>query len=224
LRHQRHCGTTGIHLQKEDIMRRLLIALSLAVAMATAAAQNGPMTAPGAPDVKRVRAGTYKADKDHSQVAWTVNHFGISQFHGLFGEITGSLTLDPTRISAAKVYVEIPITKMVTTNTALVQHMFGADFFDVAKYPTATFTSTRVVANGANATITGNLTLHGVTRPVVLRASFTGAGDHPMNKALNIGFEASTSIKRSDFGMGKFVPMVGDQIDLQITAAFEKTG
>ena len=205
-------------------MRGFLIGLAVIVVVAPALAQQLPTTAPGARDAKRVLAGTYKVDKDHSQVAWTINHLGISQYHGLFGEITGTLTLDPTRISAAQVHVEIPIAKVLTTSSALNQHLLAADFFDAQKYPTATFTSTRVEANGMTATIIGNLTLHGVTKPVVLKASFTGAGDHPMNKAVNIGFEASTSIKRSDFGMGKYVPLVGDQVDLRITAAFERTG
>lgn len=112
---------------------------------------------------------------------------------------------------------------MVSTSPALDKHLRGADFFDAAKYPTATFVSTRVQATGARARITGDLTLRGVTRPVVLDARFVGAGNNPRgNKALNIGFEATTRISRSAFGMTYGVPAVGDAIDLSINAAFEK--
>ena len=199
-------------------MRRALITFALFLAVPAVA------QVPGAPDASRVKAGSYKMDPNHSQVAWTVNHFGFSLYHGLFGEPTGTLTLDPAKPAAASVSVTIPMDKVLTTSTQLNGHLQTPDFFDVKQFPTATFVSTKVVANGTGATITGNLTLHGVTKPVTLNAKFTGAGDSPMSKAATVGFEATAKVKRSDFGIVKYLPALGDDVDLQITAAFERQG
>jgi polyisoprenoid-binding protein YceI len=98
----------------------------------------------------------------------------------------------------------------------------SADFFDAAKFPNATFTSTKVTASGTSATVVGNLTLKGVTKPVTLAVKFTGAGANPMSKAVTVGFSATGTIKRSDFGINYGVPAVGDQVDLVLTGAFEK--
>jgi len=201
-------------------VRRALITLALFIAI-PAVAQTG---APGAPDASRVKAGSYKMDPNHSQIAWTIDHLGFSLYHGLLGEPTGTLTLDPAKPAAASVSVTIPMDKVLTTSTQLNGHLQTPDFFDVKQFPTATFASTKVVTKGTHATITGNLTLHGVTKPVVLEAKFTGAGDSPMSKAATVGFEATTSIKRSDFGIVKYLPALGDKVDLQITAAFERQG
>ena len=100
----------------------------------------------------------------------------------------------------------------------------GADWLDAAKYPAMRFVSTKVTRTGkGTATITGNLTLHGVTRPATLNASFHAAAVNPMKKAYTIGFNATGTIKRSDFGVSKYVPLVSDETKLTITAAFEKT-
>jgi polyisoprenoid-binding protein YceI len=205
-------------------MRPFLLLLALATVFAPALAQDAPSFVPGTADASRVSAGTYEADPDHTQVAWAINHFGISAYHGLFGGITGRLSIDPARPAAAALTVTIPVGKIVTTSEELNAHLRTADFFDSEKFPTATFTSTRVAVSGTTARVSGNLTLHGVTKPVVLNARFTGVGDHPMKKVPTIGFEATTSIKRSDFGISKYVPLVGDQVDLSITGAFDRQG
>jgi len=202
-------------------MRRLLLPIALASLAAPLLAQ--PMPIPGTADVTRVQAGTYKVDSAHTQVNWKLNHLGFSHFSGSFADATGTLVLDPRRPNATRLSITIPIDRVVTTSGALDTHLKNADFFDAAKYPTATFVSTRVQATGPRARIAGNLTLHGVTRPVVLDARFVGAGNNPRgNKALNIGFEATTRVSRSAFGMSYGVPAVGDAVDLQINAAFEK--
>ena len=106
------------------------------------------------------------------------------------------------------------------TSAPFAGHLKSKDFFDAATYPTAKFVSTKVVATGDKATITGDLTLKGVTKPVVLQATFVGAGANPMNKKLNFGFRATGKINRSDFGLGMAVPVVSDKVDLTINAAF----
>lgn len=206
-------------------MRQYLIPAALFIAplaIGTAVvAQNAPAL-PGAVDPARVQAGTYAVDPAHTQVAFTVNHFGFSNYVGLFGNITGSLTIDPAQPEKASVSIEIPMTEARTSSDKLNEHLKTPDFLDTAKYPTAKFVSTGVKVDGMTADIAGNLTLLGVTKPVTIKAQFTGAGAHPMNKKLNVGFSGTTMIKRSEFGMGKYVPLVSDEVELAITVAFEK--
>ncbi|MEH3106386.1 MAG: YceI family protein [Sphingomonas fennica] len=201
-------------------MRALLLALPLFAAVPAIA--QAPTTAPGAPDASRVKAGTYTVDSGHTQVLFTVDHLGFSTYWGIFGGATGTLTLDPARPAAATVSIEIPLSGVVTTSDRLNAHLKAPDFFDAAKFPTATFKSTAVAVSGTSAKISGNLTIKGVTKPVVLDAKFHGAGASPMSKAETIGFDATTTVKRSDFGVSYGIPMVSDEVPLKITVAFEK--
>ncbi len=204
-------------------MNKILSALAL-TALAIPATAQMPKEAPGKLDAKRVTAGSYTVDTNHTLVAWEVDHMGFNEYFGLFGGATGTLVLDPAHPNAAKVSIDVPMTGLTTTNAKLNTHLSSPDFFDVAKYTTAHFESTMVMVKGTTAMIHGNLTLHGITKPITLNAKFTGAGTSlPMagNKP-TVGFEAKTIIKRSDFGMGAFVPLVSDAVELKITAAFEK--
>lgn len=201
--------------------KALLLALPL-LATAPLLAQNSAPQAPGQPDPARVAAGTYAIDNNHAQIRWTVNHFGFNDYFGIFGQPTGSLTIDPAKPNDAKVNVTIPITEVATSSSGLTKHLMTPDFFDSAKFPTATFQSTKVEASGTKAKITGNLTLLGVTKPVTLDAEFKGAGKNPFTQKETIGFQATTSLKRSDWGMTKFVPFVGDDVKIDISVAFEK--
>jgi polyisoprenoid-binding protein YceI len=205
--------------------RKMFAACLLAASVATlpAAIAQMPKEAPGKADPARVTAGTYKVDPGHTQVSFSINHLGFSIYHGLFGDPSGTLTLDPAKPNAAKVVVDFPIVGVRTTSAELDEHLKKPEFFDAAKFPTAHFESTSVVASGMNATINGNLTLKGVTKPVTLKAKFIGAGKGPMNSADTVGFEATTTISRSAFGISYGVPLVGDQVDLTIAAAFEKS-
>lgn len=209
-------------------MKKLLLILPL-LAAAPLVAQM-PTTPPGALDAKRVTAGTYNADPGHTLVSWRVNHLGFNDYFGLFGSITGTLTLDPKKPNASKVDITIPVSKVTTVNPDLTGHLLRAgkdgakpDFFGPAPAD-AKFVSTSVVAKGNAATINGNLTLNGVTKPVVLKARFTGAGTTPefMGGKETVGFEATTTIKRSDFGVSMGIPLVSDAVKLDITVAFEK--
>lgn len=199
-------------------MRPVLAALLLA---GPALAQM-PTSQPGKPNAALATAGTYRVDSGHTQVLFTVNHMGFSEYTGQFTQPTGSLTLDPKNPAASSVSITFPIDKVSTTVAPLDAHLKTPDFFDAAKFPTGTFTSTRIVAHGTGATITGNLTLKGVTRPVTLAATFVGAGPGMMGaKKTNVGFHATTTIKRSDFGINYGIPLISDEVRLQINAAFE---
>jgi polyisoprenoid-binding protein YceI len=203
-------------------MRLALTALVLATAAVTVPGVAQMPSMPGKADASLVKAGSYAVDSAHTQIVFTVNHLGFNSYYGIFGGATGSLTLDPAKPAASSVSIEIPLAGLVTTSAKLNTHLATPDFFDAAKFPTATFKSTSVAVDGTKAKIAGNLTLKGITKPVVLDAWFTGAGLGPMNKAETVGFEATTTIKRSDFGVSYGVPMVSDEVPLRITVAFEK--
>lgn len=203
-------------------MRR--IPILLAAALAIPAVAQAP-EAPGKADPKRVTAGTYQVDPAHTVIAYEVDHFGFNDYYGLFGNATGTLTIDPARPQDAKVDITIPMSGIVNASDKLTQHLKTPDFFDADKHPTARFVSTRVEVDPKNpmeARIHGNLTIRGVTKPVVLEAEFTGAGLNPMNKKATIGFEAETEIKRSEFGVNYGLGLVGDEVELDISVAFEK--
>jgi polyisoprenoid-binding protein YceI len=203
-------------------MRKPLIALGLAAAAAIPVLAQMPTTVPGARDPSRLKAGTYTVDSAHTQVMWRVNHLGFNDYFGIFGDAKGTLTLDPAKPTAATVQIEIPVASVVTSNAELTEHLKKPEFFDAAKFATATFKSTSVAVDGTSAKISGDLTIKGVTKPVVLDAQFSGAGVSPMNKKDTIGFHAETKIKRSDFGISYGVPFVPDEVPLQISVAFEK--
>jgi polyisoprenoid-binding protein YceI len=210
-------------------MKKLLLALPLLAAVPLVAQM--PTEAPGSADPARVTAGNYAVEPTHSQVQWSVMHFGFNPYYGLFGDITGTATLDPANLAAAKVDVTIPVTSVATSSKGLTEHLLRPgkdggkpDFFGPTP-AAARFVSTKVTPGKDNtAVIEGNLTLNGVTKPVTLEAEFTGAGMNPFRKKATVGFEAEAEIKRSDFGITMGLPLVGDDVELDISVAFEKAG
>ncbi|WP_298396226.1 YceI family protein [Sphingobium sp.] len=205
-------------------MRKFLIpaAALIAVAGGTVVIAQGAAT-PGTKDVAKVTGGAYTVEPTHTQIVFAYDHMGFTNNLGVITQPTGTLTLDKANLSASKVSIELPIANLTTGIPALNEHLAKPEFFDAAKFPTATFVSTSVKPEGATgATITGNLTIKGITKPVTLDAEFYGAGANPMNKKENIGFIATATVKRSDYGMSMAVPMVADNVELKIIAAFQK--
>lgn len=170
-----------------------------------------------------VQAGTYAIDSAHTLVRFTVDHFGISEYFGTLPGATGTLSIDPKNLDAAKLDVSVPTASVSTTNKTLDSELAGAEWLDAAKYPQIRFVSTKVTKTGpSTADIAGNLTLHGVTRPVTLKAKFKAGAVNPMKKVYSIGFTAEGTIKRTAFGVSKYAPLVSDDTQIAITAAFEK--
>ena len=209
-----------------NAMRKFLCALPLFAAVPLIA-QSAPQT-PGAVDVTRVTAGTYNTDPGHTLIGWRVSHFGFNDYFGIFGDATGTLVLDPAKPNASTVDITIPVGKVTTASAGLTGHLLRAgkeggkaDFFGPAPAD-AKFVSTSVVAKGTTAKITGNLTLNGITKPIVLDTTFSGAGNNPFNKKATVGFHATAVIKRSEFGISYAVPMISDDVTLDISVAFEK--
>jgi polyisoprenoid-binding protein YceI len=161
---------------------------------------------------------SYRIDPNHTQVTASWSHFGFSHPFANFGQADGTIVYDAQNVGASKVNVTLPLAGLDTTIPDLDKHLRSGDFFDAEKYPTITFTSTRVEAAGdRKLRVTGDLTVHGVTRPAVLDVSINGAGPHPMTKREAVGFDATTTLKRSDFGVAAYVPNVSDEIQIRIT-------
>jgi polyisoprenoid-binding protein YceI len=178
---------------------------------------------PGKNDTKLISGGTYSIDPSHTQVLFSYNHMGFTPNMGLIAKPgSGALVLDPKKPGEAKVSVEFPVTNVRTGIAALDEHLMKPEFFDATKFPAAKFESTSVKVNGTSADITGNLTIKGITKPITLTATFVGAGFNSFMKKETVGFSAVGDVKRSDFGLGYGVPMVGDAVQLKIVAAFEK--
>ena len=161
---------------------------------------------------------TYKLDPTHTNVIAQWNHFGFSNPFANFGNVEGTLVYDAANIGNSSVQVTLPLSGLEAFTPKFNDHLRSADIFDIAKFPTATFKSTKVESAGnGKLKITGDLTIKGITKSVVLDATLNKAGEHPMKKVAAIGFDATATIKRSDFGLGLFAPMVGDEVTLRIT-------
>lgn len=188
-------------------MSRLAVAL-LAVAL--------PLIAVAAPE-------NYTIDPTHTYPHWEANHFGVSNWRGRFDKSAGKFTLDRAA-KTASVEITVQTTSVSSGDSdkgsrprSLDEHLRTPDFFNVAEYPTMTYKSTGVKFNGDDpGTIAGNLTLLGVTKPMVLRVENWKCQPHPFNKKEMCGGNASGSFKRSDFGMKFALPAVGDEIKLWI--------
>ncbi|MEQ1640422.1 MAG: YceI family protein [Novosphingobium sp.] len=202
----------------------------IAAAAMLAGASVLPAAPPPAPaDPIGIIAGTYQADRTHTAVGWRVSHMGFNDTFGLFGAITGTLVLDPAKLSEARVAMRIPVRKVVTANEVLTAALLrpnGArgrpDYFG-PQPPDAMFTSTAVKpgTDGRSAIIEGKLTLNGKTAPVTLLATFSGAGKNRFSGKQTIGFHGTATIDRTQWGLDADLPLVGSAVDLSISVAFE---
>jgi len=191
--------------------RLILVALLFASIPAFAAdGAKAPLTA----------VAKYDIDPAHSNVTFGWNHFGFSNPTARLKTIEGSVLLDRADLTRSSVAVTLPLDGLDTGVAKLDEHLRSADFLDAAKYPTITFKSTKVEKAGDNGlTIAGELTVHGVTRPVTLNARINKIGLFEMGpyKVQAAGFDATTTIKRSEFGVDKYLPNVSDEIAVRIT-------
>lgn len=181
---------------------------SLALGLAFASAATLSMAKPVA----------YQIDPTHTATVFSWNHFGFSTPSANFSDIQGTINVDNAKPEKSSVNVTIPLASLNTNVKALDDHLKKADFFDAEKYPNITFKSTKVeTTDKKNFKITGNLTIKDVTKPVVLDAVLNQQAIHPMTKLETIGFNATTTFDRSAFGVGAYVPNVGDKITVNIT-------
>lgn len=182
-------------------MKRLLVPALLSLAFSGAAG-----------------AATYVIDANHAQVQFTYSHFGYANLSGRLTGVSGDFDFDPANPAGSSIAVTIPMNTLSTGVPKLDEHLSSDDFFDVAKFPTASFKSSKVTALGNNKlSVAGDMTIHGVTRPVVLDVTINSTSVHPMRNVPTAGFDASATIKRSDFGVGRMVPKVSDEVKLSIS-------
>ena len=163
----------------------------------------------------------YDIDASHSGVVFGWNHFGFSNPTARFDQIEGSVLLDQADLTKSSISVTLPLASLDTGVAKLDETLKSPDFFDATRYPTITFKSTKVEKTGENSLkIIGDLTVHGVTKPVTLDAKVNKIGIFEIPgvvKAQTAGFDATTVIKRSDFGVARYVPAVSDEIPVRIT-------
>ena len=189
------------------MIRRLMIRLALAASLTLTSAS--------------VFATTYTLEPDYTQGVFRWNHLGFSSPAAQFAQGHGTLEYDQGDPSHSSVEVTIPLSTLSTGVPALDDDFRSTDFFDTPRFPTATFKSTRVVVQDAalnRLKVTGDLTLHGVTRAVILEVTVVKIGINPRTSLPTVGFDATTTLKRSDFGLGRYVPQVSDAIQLHLTS------
>ncbi|MFN4160100.1 MAG: YceI family protein [Gemmobacter sp.] len=160
----------------------------------------------------------YKIDASHAQIVFSYNHLGYSTGYGMFSGFEGEIAFDAENPAASSVTVSFPVRSMLTGWEARFEHFMSPDFFGAAGDEAVSFASTAIEVTGeTTARITGDLTLNGVTKPVVLDAVLNAASVHPMEGKPWAGFSATTTLLRSDFGLGLFAPFVSDEVAVQIS-------
>lgn len=182
------------------------------------AADAAAETLPAAAEPISAASGTYTLDPTHTDVLVQWSHFGYSHPTAHFGNVEGTLVYDAADVSKSSVEVKLPLSALNSFTAKFDEHLKSADFFDAAKFPEAIFKSTQVESIGPNRLkVSGDLTIKDQTKPVVLDVVLNGGGEHPMAKLPAIGFDAVTTLKRSDFGVGAYAPNVSDEVKVRIT-------
>lgn len=165
----------------------------------------------------RAEIETYGFDKDHTQIIFGVNHMGYTTSRGKFMDFDGSIEFNRSEPAKSKVDVTIQTNSIEMGTDLWNEHVMAANLLDATTYPTMTFKSTDIEVTGdTSAKIKGDLTLHGITKPVVLDVIFNNASKAPMGEDYKAGFSATANLKRSDFGIDYGIPMVGDEVDIMI--------
>ena len=194
------------------------IAIALLLASASA-----PAFAQAVADPAKAEAGTYAIEPEHTRLRFDVTHFGFTKYDGEFRKMTGTLALDPANPDASKVDITVATDSVTVPNAKLHDELVSPQWLDAAKDPEITFKSTKVVKTGTDtADVTGDFTLHGVTKPLTLTVKFNAAGVNPVSKRYTSGFAARGKIMRTEFGVKTYAPMISDAVDIDIDAAFEK--
>jgi polyisoprenoid-binding protein YceI len=190
-------------------MRRTLILVSMTTALLAGAATS--------------KAADYTIDPTHSHVLFTIDHLGFAKMVGLFSDFSGNISFDANNVPASKVNVTIKADSLQTQLAARDKDLKGADWFNVTEFPEMTFVGTDFAKKDDHTgTLTGKLTLHGITKPVTLNVVVNKVGQNPLDKIDSAGFSARGTFKRSDFGMKTYLGAIGDDVDLIIEIEAKK--
>lgn len=184
-------------------MKKLILTTALAVAAASSVF--------AAPE-------KYVLDSSHSQIVFSYNHLGFSTGYGMFSGFNGDIMFDQEDPAASSVNISIPVASMITGWEPRYKHLMSADFFGTSETDIVTFSSTSIDVTGDNtALITGDMTMNGITKSVVLDANLNTAAKHPMAGKDWAGFDATATVSRADFNVAKFAPFVGDAVEIKIS-------
>jgi polyisoprenoid-binding protein YceI len=198
---------------------RLILAIFLALTSASPAFAQSVSR-----DVSRAPNGTYQLETSHSQVLFSVLHIGLTDYFGRFDKVSGTLNLDANQPERSAVTVTIDTGSVDTPSNRTADELKGPSVFDVTEFGSATFRSTSIMRTGANTgRIVGELTIKNVTRPVTLDVIFSGGELNPLNDSYALGFHATATIKRSEFGLttASWSSLVSDDVHLVIEAMFQ---
>lgn len=197
------------------MLKRILLASLLVASLPAFADQKAGVAPPAAAQTQK-----FDIDNAHTQVSFTYDHFGFSNPTSRLETIKGSIELNQHDWSKSSVNVTMPLSGLHTGVEKLDAHLKSADFFDAEKNPDITFKSTKVEKTGENTLkVTGDLTAHGVSKPVTLDVKINKIGENKMIQSQTAGFDADTTIKRSDWGVGAYVPNVSDEVKIHITVS-----
>ena len=219
---------------KTTTMKNLTIATSLAAFLALAGCSKAPEATAQAQDtVKKAAAtvmnydaigipsGTYELEKTHGHVFFSYSHFGLSNPHLRFREIDASINLDADNLEKSSVSATIQSASIDSGVDIFDEHLNSDGWFDTAKHPEITFKSTGFKrATQTTGTMTGDMTIMGITKPVTFDVTLLAAMEHPRSKKPVMGLEGSGKVLRSDFGLGKYAPSVSDEVEIGITGEF----
>jgi polyisoprenoid-binding protein YceI len=197
----------------------ILSLLALAIVAVPATAQTVASDADQAP------TGRYALETRHSQLLFSIVHQGITDYYARFDKLSGTLNFDAAEPAKSAVTITVDTGSIDTPSSALNATLSGKEVFDSQQYPTSTFTSTAITRTGPNTgQIKGNLTIKNITKPVTLDVTFRGGNLNPMSNSYAIGFSATTTIKRTDFGITgmRWEPLVSDDVKLIIAAMFQQ--
>lgn len=164
----------------------------------------------------RAGAADYILDDQHTSVVFATSHFGFSYCYGMFGKYDGSFTIDMNDAESGKFQFRIDAASLDTKSEKRDEHLRGPDFFNVKQFPDITFTSTAITKDGNTLNVAGDLTMHGVTKSIVLPLTYVGEGTGPTGKE-HLGFFGRTTIKRSDYGVSAYLPNIGDDVTLIVS-------
>ncbi len=204
-----------------SLSRSVLAGLFVLFCVASPAwSQPAPAPAKPTKDVSKLVAGEYTLDKGHANVIFKINHIGFSTYYGRFNTLDAKLNLDTKQPEKSTVEVTIDASSIDTNNEKLETELKGEKFFNTAKFPTATFKSTKITHSGDKGTVEGQLTMLGVSKPVTLNVVFHGGGQSPFSTTQRLGFDATATIKRTEWGLNALEPLVGDDVQLEIEAEF----
>jgi polyisoprenoid-binding protein YceI len=208
-------------------MSRMFAALVLASVVSIANTGCQSVMAQMAPtlnfDTAKIPSGSYQLDASHTAVLFELSHLGFSQYVGRFDSLTGTLSYDAAAPAASKVSIKIDPKSLKSSSSVLDKKLLGSDAFDIEKHPEIRFESTKLtLINATTGTLDGNLTMRGATKPVTLALTFNGGGTTVFSPNYVLGFKATGTLKRSQWGITNWLPLVGDEVKLTIHTEFVK--